>query len=307
MTEILFTTMDVSRMLQVDKSTVKRWTDEGKLKCFRTPGGHRKFRAEDLYQFMADYNYGVSPVNLYPQFASDEAVIRRIITKKEYNVLASVCLSAAIKGKKDEVVKLFSETYRYGLSLPAIFDEVLRPTLKRINDLHNANKVSAAEKQLAHSAIANSIILMSDIVAKSASNGKIAICATVEGDNNDIELKSLVVLLESEGFDVLNLGVSASTDAIVQLANDHQAQYVFLSASTMTEHATSLTEHSKIMNELKLYGGKLILIGQAYTQELLEHEFQGLFDKACASFREVALLQHEMSSGKTHTTPIDRN
>ena len=63
-------------MLQVDKSTVKRWTDEGKLKCFRTPGGHRKFRAEDLHQFMADYNYNVSSANFFPAAASDEAILR---------------------------------------------------------------------------------------------------------------------------------------------------------------------------------------------------------------------------------------
>ena len=31
MTELLFTTNDVAKLLQVDKSTVKRWTDEGKL------------------------------------------------------------------------------------------------------------------------------------------------------------------------------------------------------------------------------------------------------------------------------------
>jgi len=108
MTEILFTTIDVAHMLYVDKSTVKRWTDEGKLKCFRTPGGHRKFRAEDVYAFVTEYNYGVPPVSLFPQFATDEAVIRQIITKREYNILASVCFSAAIKGKKDDVVKLFT-------------------------------------------------------------------------------------------------------------------------------------------------------------------------------------------------------
>lgn len=60
MAELLFTTNDVAKMLQVDKSTVKQWTDDGKLKCFRTPGGPRKFQAQDLYQFMADYSYGIS-------------------------------------------------------------------------------------------------------------------------------------------------------------------------------------------------------------------------------------------------------
>jgi len=34
---------DVARMLDVNASSVKRWADEGKLPCMRTPGGHRRF------------------------------------------------------------------------------------------------------------------------------------------------------------------------------------------------------------------------------------------------------------------------
>ncbi len=128
MTELLFTTRDVADMLQVDKSTIKRWTDEGKLKCFRTPGGHRKFRAEDLSQFMADYNYNISAANFLPVAASDEAILRGMIVQKEFNVLDSVCFSTAIKGNKNDLLKLFSEAYKNGMSLPLMFDKILRPT-----------------------------------------------------------------------------------------------------------------------------------------------------------------------------------
>ncbi|MGA9521961.1 MAG: response regulator [Myxococcaceae bacterium] len=47
----LFTTYDVSRMLQVDASTVAKWIDKGLLVAFRTPGGHRRIRATDLRSF----------------------------------------------------------------------------------------------------------------------------------------------------------------------------------------------------------------------------------------------------------------
>ena len=47
----LFTTYDVSRMLQVDASTVAKWIDKGLLVAFRTPGGHRRVRATDLRSF----------------------------------------------------------------------------------------------------------------------------------------------------------------------------------------------------------------------------------------------------------------
>lgn len=36
------------RILGVDQSTLRRWSDEGKVPVFRTPGGHRRYREEDL-------------------------------------------------------------------------------------------------------------------------------------------------------------------------------------------------------------------------------------------------------------------
>lgn len=39
--------------LGVHSSTLRRWADEHKLPCFRTPGSHRRFRSSDLDAFVA--------------------------------------------------------------------------------------------------------------------------------------------------------------------------------------------------------------------------------------------------------------
>jgi len=36
------------KMLGVDQSTLRRWSDDGKIPVFRTPGGHRRYIEEDL-------------------------------------------------------------------------------------------------------------------------------------------------------------------------------------------------------------------------------------------------------------------
>ncbi|MXZ45745.1 MAG: helix-turn-helix domain-containing protein [Chloroflexi bacterium] len=36
-------------ILGVNESTVRRWADSGEIRCFRTPGGHRRFAEEDLF------------------------------------------------------------------------------------------------------------------------------------------------------------------------------------------------------------------------------------------------------------------
>ncbi len=37
-----------SRQLGVNESTLRRWADEGRVRTFRTPGGHRRFAEADL-------------------------------------------------------------------------------------------------------------------------------------------------------------------------------------------------------------------------------------------------------------------
>jgi two-component system, OmpR family, response regulator len=52
MDKAVLTTYDVSRLINVDISTVSDWIDGKKLAAYRTPGGHRRVRREDLLAFM---------------------------------------------------------------------------------------------------------------------------------------------------------------------------------------------------------------------------------------------------------------
>jgi excisionase family DNA binding protein len=42
-----------ARFLGVAQSTIRKWSDEGKVRAFYTPGGHRRFRRTDLEEFIA--------------------------------------------------------------------------------------------------------------------------------------------------------------------------------------------------------------------------------------------------------------
>lgn len=55
----LYTTHDISRLLQVDPSTVSKWIDRGLLLAFRTPGGHRRVRLGDLRSFLVTHQMPV--------------------------------------------------------------------------------------------------------------------------------------------------------------------------------------------------------------------------------------------------------
>lgn len=44
---------DVAKLLEVDESTVRRLSDSGELPCWRTPGGHRRFSADEVQKYLA--------------------------------------------------------------------------------------------------------------------------------------------------------------------------------------------------------------------------------------------------------------
>jgi excisionase family DNA binding protein len=43
---------EASELLGVHQTTLRRWADAGSIPCFRTPGGHRRFRVSDLEAWM---------------------------------------------------------------------------------------------------------------------------------------------------------------------------------------------------------------------------------------------------------------
>ena len=43
---------EAGELLGVHQTTLRRWADAGEVPCFRTPGGHRRFRAADLETWM---------------------------------------------------------------------------------------------------------------------------------------------------------------------------------------------------------------------------------------------------------------
>src|SRR5689334_16523895 len=51
-TKTIYTTHEVSRLLQVNPRSVINWIEQSLLPSYRTPGGHRRIRRDDLLAFL---------------------------------------------------------------------------------------------------------------------------------------------------------------------------------------------------------------------------------------------------------------
>jgi excisionase family DNA binding protein len=55
------TTFDVAALIDVYHKTVSNWIDNGKLKAYLTPGGHRRVKTEDLIAFLTEHKMPIPP------------------------------------------------------------------------------------------------------------------------------------------------------------------------------------------------------------------------------------------------------
>ncbi len=52
----IFTTFEIANLCHVDMTTVINWIEEGKLRAYRTPGGHRRIKRESFVKFLQRFN-----------------------------------------------------------------------------------------------------------------------------------------------------------------------------------------------------------------------------------------------------------
>ena len=54
-----YSTSEVAKYCHVTADTIRKWAESGRIKVFKTPGGHRRIRHEELLRFLRSNNIPV--------------------------------------------------------------------------------------------------------------------------------------------------------------------------------------------------------------------------------------------------------
>lgn len=54
--EKVYSSHDVAKMLKVNPTSVNKWAAEGKITCYVTPGGHRRFSRSSVEAFAKTFS-----------------------------------------------------------------------------------------------------------------------------------------------------------------------------------------------------------------------------------------------------------
>lgn len=244
----IVSTKRVAAMLGVSEATVKRWSDAGTLRCFRTAGGHRKFRLRDVKAFLSDQRDDV-PAQVAPitSLTTDQAEVRALALASDVDGLVSFIANQRLKG----------------VSLAETFDQVFAPAMRDIGEGWSRGRVSAAQEHIASAAIGDMLARIRPLVERSSRSDKgRALCACLGEERHDIGVRMVALVLVAEGYRVATAGANVPASDLAMMIAGNPPSIVALSASDCAEVGT-LERDLAIVASACTSGRTQIIVGGA--------------------------------------------
>jgi len=221
---------EVGMIMGVHVSTVKRWTDAGKLPCYQTPGGHRKFILSHINEFLAKNKKKAKKVNVVELEGIKDRKLIQNIDHGEYKKLIPVFLEQALNADGDRLKTTLTGLYMKQYFLHEIYDTLVLPVMVLIGDMWANNDISVAEEHLATNTIRNAVNTLGEALErKDYKDNSYLLSLALSGDEHDLPLIMTKQILEANGIPVINCGSNTPAKSIKKLLEKFQPDKIIVS------------------------------------------------------------------------------
>jgi MerR family transcriptional regulator, light-induced transcriptional regulator len=262
------TTKEVARLCRVSDATVKRWEESGLILSERTNGGHRRFRADEIYRFQSSQNLGLKVSH------GDESVVSATTRRRE-NKSHSTCsfFQALIAGCEEEAANLLLSKHLKGESLAHIFDSLLAPAMGKIGELWYIGEISVAQEHIATRAAMNAMYKLRSTLAVSKERKGLVMCCGIEGDFHELSPYLVQIVFENLGWEVINFGANTPLYSICDEILQHSPETVCISATTILDIERTTRDYKDFRNKISKLKIPTIIGGLAFADERIRQRF----------------------------------
>lgn len=168
-----------------------------------------------------------------------------------------------LAGNVEKVVEGTKWMIQQGVEPLSIINEGLIPGMNTVGVLFKKGDMFVPEVMHCAKAMNAGVALIKPLIAESdiPSRGTVII-GTVSGDLHDIGKNLVVMMLESQGFKVVDLGVNITPEQFVGAIEKHQPQVIGMSA-LLTTTMPGMSETIKALENANLRERVKIMIGGA--------------------------------------------
>lgn len=284
MHKTILSTAEVARLFHVTETTVKRWADEGTLKCQKTPGGHRKFPMRNIVEFVNAHNFEPAGTLALDEGDLLAGKIEVAILSRNFDALRGAFIEKALSPDKSDLYRFFSYLYQHHLQLWEIYDLVLAPGMREIGDLWERGEIGICHEHHASNETLDALAKLQAQVLIKPATGDTVICACLDNELHDIGLRCGAYIFEAEGWRVHYLGARTPQDALIASIQEQKPRVVFISATTIGNEEECVRALKNIHTAAHLHRSRLLLGGRGATPSL---EARAVWDMSFRSYEDL--------------------
>lgn len=268
MIERLFSTSELAALFRVNESTVKRWTNDGLLACYKTPGGHRKYRTKDVHSFLREYEYHAAGLDVLTFNSEDELALRVAAMERDWATLAHIFRTYALRGDAQKIFELLSYLAHSGISFPDMCDSVIAPAFHSIGEMWEKGSLGIDDEHIASYAAVDALTRVYALMPRKPESGKKILCSVVQSEAHEIGLLCVRYALELEGFRVQYLGANLPIESLISAIEKSRPAFVCISATCIQDESRFVQALKKIRSTSSRRRPKVIIGGCAVSESI---------------------------------------
>ena len=207
---------EVSGILGINISTLKRWTDSGKLGCEKTAGGHRKFTMQHVRDYYKNNSNSLKGEALSLE-TKDHKKVYGLINQQDYKQLAILLADSSLKSDDSTVGTIVNGLYMNGTPVADLFDFVVDVAGSIVENKLKQDQIVHTDAYLSRKLITRSVDGLNRNKPNGNSNGKNALCVNFEDNLPDIGVVMSEVLMRHNGYNVFNSGSHAQLGELSEI------------------------------------------------------------------------------------------
>lgn len=255
-----FNSIGAAKILGVNVSTIKRWTESGELSCVRTPGGHRKFLPQHLSDFMETHRRKKSRVPLLSLEEPGDVELTARIFAGDWAYLQEFLLQQAMGGAIERLLFLLSGMVSVPRPLHEIYEYLVTPVMHRLGVLWEAEEISVVEEHLASQTIRLALDRLQGLIAIPREKIGTALCMNLSNELHDIPLQMVGHILEKRGYRVLFSGQMTPFLGLAEILKKVKVDRIYISSTIIPDAVTARQEFRQVF-DLAAENGIPVFVG----------------------------------------------
>ena len=211
---------------------------------------------------------------------ADHLLMEKLIAEMKATVVA---------GRHNDIEPLVQKSLGQGLSANDLINDALIAAMDVVGTRFAKGEIFVPEMLVSAMTMKKGLEIVKPLLQNSGSQskGKIVLC-TVKGDLHDIGKNLVAMMMEGAGFEVIDLGVDATVEKVLQKINEIQPDILGLSALL----TTTMPEMKKVIEELNSQGMrdriKVMVGGAPLSHEFAQHIGADAFGRDAAEAVAIA-------------------